>query len=193
MRQEHKAGERLFLDWAGDTIPLIDPATGEIRPCYLFVAVLGASNYTYAEPSLSQDLAAFLGAHVRMFEFLGGVPELLVPRQPEDRSHQGLPLRTRSQPRLHRPRRALRLRVLPTRPPAPGQGQSRSRRSLSPSAASSPACESARSSVCRGPVGRGRAGARSKRASLPETARLAHERLSRRRTSGASAPARPSL
>jgi transposase len=79
MRQEHKAGEKVFIDWAGDTIPLVDPETGEVRPCYLFLAVLGASNYTYAEPSLTQDAAAFLGAHVRLFEFLGGCPELLVP------------------------------------------------------------------------------------------------------------------
>jgi transposase len=79
MRQEHKLGEKVFLDWAGDTIPLVDRDTGEVRPCHLFVAVLGASNYTYAEPSLSQDLAAFLGAHVRMFEFFGGCVEILVP------------------------------------------------------------------------------------------------------------------
>ncbi|MCE5253338.1 MAG: IS21 family transposase [Actinomycetia bacterium] len=78
MRQEHKTGEKLFLDWAGDTLPLTDPLTGEIRPCYLFVAVLGASNYTYAEPCLSQDLPVFLMAHVRMFAFFGGVPDLLV-------------------------------------------------------------------------------------------------------------------
>jgi transposase len=79
MRQEHKLGEKAFIDWAGDTIPVVDPETGEVRPCYLFLGVLGASNYTYAEPSLSQDAAAFLSAHVRMFEFFGGCPELLVP------------------------------------------------------------------------------------------------------------------
>ena len=65
MRQEHKLGEKVFLDWAGDTIPLTDRETGEVRPCYLFVGTLGASNYTYAEPSTSQDLAAFLQADVR--------------------------------------------------------------------------------------------------------------------------------
>jgi transposase len=78
MRQEHKLGERVFLDWAGDTLALTDPETDEVRPCYLFVAVLGASKYLYAEPCLSQDLEAFLCAHVRMFAFFGGVPELLV-------------------------------------------------------------------------------------------------------------------
>ena len=79
MRQEHKLGEKLFLDWAGDTLRLTDAETGEVRPCYLFVAAFGASNYTYAEPSLSQDLSCFLQAHVRMFSFFGGAPELLVP------------------------------------------------------------------------------------------------------------------
>jgi transposase len=50
LRQEHRPGEKLFVDWAGDTIPVYDPATGQARPAQLFVAVLGASNYTYAEP-----------------------------------------------------------------------------------------------------------------------------------------------
>jgi transposase len=79
MRQEHKAGERLFVDWAGDTVPIVDADTGEIRAAYLFVAVLGASSYTYAEATLSQDADAFLSAHCRAFAFLGGVPEILVP------------------------------------------------------------------------------------------------------------------
>jgi transposase len=51
MRQVHKAGEKLFVDWAGQTVPIVDKDTGETRPAYLFVAVLGASNYTYAEAS----------------------------------------------------------------------------------------------------------------------------------------------
>lgn len=79
MRQEHKAGERLFIDWAGDTVPVIDPETGEVRSAYLFIAVLGASSYTYAEAAFSQDTDAFLSAHSRAFSFLGGVPEMLVP------------------------------------------------------------------------------------------------------------------
>jgi len=79
MRQEHKLGEKVFIDWAGDTLPVIDPNTGEIHPCYLFLGVLGASNYTYAEPTLSQNSATFLACHVHLFEFLKGVPALLVP------------------------------------------------------------------------------------------------------------------
>lgn len=79
MRQEHKLGEKVFIDWAGDTLPIVDPLTGEICPCYLFLGVLGASSYTFAEPALRQDSATFLSLHARMFEFFGGVPELLVP------------------------------------------------------------------------------------------------------------------
>ena len=79
MRQEHKLGEKLFVDWAGDTIPVVDAASGELRPAHLFVAVLGASSYTYAEVSFREDTAAFLGAHVRAFAFFGGVPQLVVP------------------------------------------------------------------------------------------------------------------
>ncbi len=79
LRQEHRPGEKLFVDWAGATIPIYDPHTGEIRQASLFVAMLGASNYTYAEASENQQLAAWIGAHVRAFEFLGGCPQLVVP------------------------------------------------------------------------------------------------------------------
>src|SRR5664280_1130495 len=79
MRQEHRAGEKLFVDFAGQTIPITDPGTGEITAAQLFVAVLGASNYTYAEALPSQELPHWLGAHVRAFEFMGGAPAILVP------------------------------------------------------------------------------------------------------------------
>jgi len=79
LRQIHKAGERLFVDYAGQTVPLIDPRSGEIQVAQIFVAVLGASNYTYAEASLSQDLPSFISAHIRAFEYFGGVPSILVP------------------------------------------------------------------------------------------------------------------
>ena len=82
LRQEHRPGEKLFVDWAGDTIPLYDPETGEVHPASLFVAVLGASNYTYAEANENQQLASWIGAHVRTFEFLGGCPQLVVPDNP---------------------------------------------------------------------------------------------------------------
>jgi transposase len=79
LRQRHWAGEKLFIDYAGQTVPVVDAQTGEVREAEIFVAVLGASNYTYAEAHESQTLPNWLGAHVRAFSFLGGVPEVLVP------------------------------------------------------------------------------------------------------------------
>jgi transposase len=79
MRQVHPAGERLFVDFAGQTVEVTDPATGEIHTAQVFVAVLGASNYTYAEAVWTQSLPDWIGAHVRALEFLGGVPRQIVP------------------------------------------------------------------------------------------------------------------
>lgn len=78
MRQTHVAGEKLFVDYAGDTVPVFDGATGEERPAHMFVAVLGASNY--AEARWSEGLADWMGAgaHVNALAFLGGAPKLLV-------------------------------------------------------------------------------------------------------------------
>jgi transposase len=78
MRQDHRAGEKLFVDYAGQTVSVIDASTGEIREAQIFVAVLGASNYTYAEATWTQSLPDWIGAHTRCFSFLGGVPELVV-------------------------------------------------------------------------------------------------------------------
>jgi len=75
LRHEHRAGEKLFVDYAGDTIPVYNAATGEVTPAAIFVAVLGASSYTYSEATWTQGLANWIGAHLRTFEFLGGVPE----------------------------------------------------------------------------------------------------------------------
>src|SRR4051812_10629308 len=83
MRQAHPAGERLFVDYAGQTIDLIDGGTGEVRPAQIFVAVMGASNYTYAEASLTQSLPDWIGTHVRALAFMGGVPAQLVPDNPK--------------------------------------------------------------------------------------------------------------
>jgi transposase/ankyrin repeat protein len=79
LRQEHKAGEKLFVDWAGTTIPIHDPRGGPAQQAHLFVAVLGASSYTYAETTADEQLASWIGAHVRAFEFYEGVPKLVVP------------------------------------------------------------------------------------------------------------------
>ena len=78
MRQRHVAGEKLFVDYSGVRMEVTDPVTGTRRPVELFVAVLGASNYTYAEASWSQTLPDWIGAHVRAFEFFGGAPALIV-------------------------------------------------------------------------------------------------------------------
>ncbi len=79
MRQVHKAGEKLFVDYAGQTLPIVDPHTGEISQTQIFVAVMGASNYTFAEATHSQELSDWLGSHRRSFAFFGGVPQIVVP------------------------------------------------------------------------------------------------------------------
>ena len=92
MRQADIGGDKLFVDgacpragqrpdpWAGDTVPVIvDRLTGQVRPAQIFVAVMGASNFTYAEASWTQALADWIGAHTRAFAAIGGVPKLLVP------------------------------------------------------------------------------------------------------------------
>jgi transposase len=81
MRQVHVAGERLFVDYAGQTVPLIDAATGEIARAQVFVAVLGASNYTFACATATQSAPDWVGAIIRALEFIGGVPRLIVPDQ----------------------------------------------------------------------------------------------------------------
>ncbi len=78
MRQHHVAGDKLFVDYAGDTLDVVDPKTGEVREAQLFVAVLGASNYTFAEATWTQTLPDWIGSHVRAFAFLGGVPGQIV-------------------------------------------------------------------------------------------------------------------
>lgn len=78
MRQEHKAGEKIFVDYC-DGLSTLDPTTGEILPTQLFVAVWGASNYTYAEASRSQDLASWTMSHVRALEYFGRAPAIVVP------------------------------------------------------------------------------------------------------------------
>jgi len=77
--KEHRAGEKLFVDYAGQCAEVVDRRTGEIRQAQIFVAVLGASNYTYAEATWTQQLPDWIGAHVRAFAFFGGTSELLVP------------------------------------------------------------------------------------------------------------------
>lgn len=79
MRQVHRAGEKIFIDYCGPTVSVVDRSTGEVRKAQVFVAVLGASSYTFAEATWSQSLPDWIASHQRMFRFFGGVPELLVP------------------------------------------------------------------------------------------------------------------
>jgi len=79
MRQQHVAGHKAFVDYSGKKVPIIDPASGAVCMAEIFVAVLGASNLTYAEATWTQTLPDWIGAHVRMFRFYGAAPRLLVP------------------------------------------------------------------------------------------------------------------
>jgi transposase len=80
LRQEHKAGDKAFVDFAGQTVPIIDRSTGEVLfEAQIFVAVLGASNFTYAHACRSQELPEWIGAHTRMVEYFGGVTLAVVP------------------------------------------------------------------------------------------------------------------
>lgn len=128
MRQVHKAGEKLFTDFAGHTIPIVDAATGEITDAEVFVATHGFSSYTYAEAVASQGLSNWIAAHIRAFAFFGGTPEIL--RQSEERGHASVPLRTRRQPDVCRHGLPLPLRGDPGESQeAARQGQGRERRS----------------------------------------------------------------
>ena len=79
MRQVHRAGEKLFIDYAGDTVPIVDAVSGEISRAQIFVAVLGASSYTFACATATQSQADWLGATAKALAFIGGIPELIVP------------------------------------------------------------------------------------------------------------------
>jgi transposase len=79
MRQVHAAGEKLFVDFSGDSIAVFDPEANELRRAKLFIAVMGASNLTYVEPVFSEDLPTWIGCHVRALEYFKGVPQIVVP------------------------------------------------------------------------------------------------------------------
>ena len=119
MRQNHLAGDKLFIDYAGPTVPIIDPGTGEIRQAQIFVAVLGASSYTYCEATWSQSLSDFLDSHVRALRYFGGAPVLLVP----DNLKAAVTKASRYEPQINRSYQDLATHygsvVLPTRPYKP--------------------------------------------------------------------------
>ncbi len=120
MRQHHKAGEKLFVDYAGPTVPVINPDTGEIaHNAQIFVAVMGASNYTYAEATLSQKSEDWLGSHVRAFEFLGGVSEVVVPDNLKSGVHQVCRYEPNLNPAYQHLANHYQIAVIPTRPYKP--------------------------------------------------------------------------
>ena len=98
MRQTHVAGEKLFVDWAGDTIAVFNPATGAEHRARIFVAALGASNYTYAEARWTETLPDWLGAHANALAAIGGVPKALVP----DNLKAGVTKPSRYEPGINR-------------------------------------------------------------------------------------------
>jgi transposase len=119
LRQEYHAGEKLFVDFAGDTLPITNPQTGEVTPASLFVAVLGASNYTYAELTPNQQLPHWIGAQRRAFEFIQGITELVIP----DNTRTAVQRACRYEPDLNPVYQAFAahygVAILPTRPARP--------------------------------------------------------------------------
>lgn len=119
LRQDHLAGEKLFVDWAGDTVPLHDRKIGETSPASVFIATLGASNYTFAYATPTQGLAHWIDCHVRAFEFYQGAPKLLVP----DNLRTGVSRACRYEPDLNRTYNDMAqhygVAILPARPRKP--------------------------------------------------------------------------
>ena len=119
MRQQHVAGDKAFVDYSGKRVPIADPATGEVRLAEIFVAVLGASNLTYAEATWTQSLPDWIGAHVRMFRFYGAAPRLLVP----DNLKSGINKASFYDPEVNRSYAAMAAHysvgILPARPKRP--------------------------------------------------------------------------
>jgi transposase len=119
MRQQHVAGQKLFVDYSGKRVPIVDPLTGEVRMAEIFVAVLGASSCTYAEATWTQTLPDWIGAHVRMFRFYGAAPRLLVP----DNLKSGINKASFYDPEVNRSYAAMAAHysvgVLPARPRRP--------------------------------------------------------------------------
>jgi len=119
LRQDHKAGEKMFVDWAGPTVPIHDRRTGDVAPASLFVAVLGASTYTFARAALGQHLANWIDGHLHAFDYFDGVPKLIVPDNPRT----GVDRACRYEPDLNRTYHEMAqyysIAVLPARPYKP--------------------------------------------------------------------------
>ena len=146
MRQTHVAGHKAFVDYSGKKVPIADPLTGEVRMAEIFVAVLGASNLTYAEATWTQTLPDWIGAHVRMFRFWGSAPRLLVP----DNLKSGVNKSSFYDPEVNRTygRMAAHYKVgiLPARPRKPKDKAAVEAEFASPRPISSAACATSPSS-----------------------------------------------
>jgi transposase len=119
MRQIHKAGEKCFIDYCGPTVPVICASTGEIHQAQVFVAVLGASNYTYAEATWSQSLPDWLGSHVRAFEYFGGATAIVVPDNLKSGVHKACRYDPDLNPSYQQWAEHYQVAVVPTRPYKP--------------------------------------------------------------------------
>jgi transposase len=119
MRQEHRAGDKCFIDYSGKRPHIINPENGERIDVELFVAVLGASNYTYAEATLTQQGPDWIASHTRALDFFGGVPAALVP----DQLKSGVTTACRYEPGVQRTYEEMAAHygtsVLPARPASP--------------------------------------------------------------------------
>jgi transposase len=119
LRHDHKPGEKMFVDWAGDTVPIYDREIGEASPASIFVAVLGTSTYTFARAAMGQDLPNWIDCHVHAFEFFGGTTTLLIPDNPRT----GVTRACRYEPDLNRTYHEMaqhyRIAVMPARPRKP--------------------------------------------------------------------------
>jgi transposase len=167
LRQEHKAGEKMFVDWAGQTMAVTDSATGRERQAQIFVAVLGASNYTYVEAAWTQSLPDWIAAHIHAWEAMGGVSELTIP----DNTRTGVSAACYYEPDLNPTYADLAKHygtaVVPARVRRPRD------KAKVETSASSPLAPSHVLLAGRTEPGAQATPGRTQRASLPETARLA--------------------
>jgi transposase len=119
LRHDHKPGEKTFVDWAGDTVPVHNRDGGEATPASIFVAVLGASTYTFARAALGQGLANWIDCHVQAFDFFGGTTTLIIPDNPRT----GVTRACRYEPDLNRTYHEMAehygVAVMPARPYKP--------------------------------------------------------------------------
>jgi transposase len=119
MRQTHKAGDKVFVDYSGKKIAVIDPDTGEIRYAEIFIGVLGASNFSFAEATWSQQLPDWIGSHIRMFDYFGCVPALIVPDNLKSAINKSCRYEPDTNPTYHEFVVHYNTAVLPTRPYSP--------------------------------------------------------------------------